>query len=76
MALIEKVDGAWVFGGANSKHSGERVDVVIQEDPGYIAWVWREVMPSLKEEIVDYLEDLMEEHGLDPYDKKYTRKRS
>lgn len=73
MPLIEKVDGEWVFGGRNSKHSGEKVSDVIQEDPGYIAWVWRDVMPSLPEETVDFLENLMEEHDLDPYSKELKR---
>jgi hypothetical protein len=75
MALIEKnQDWEWVFTGQKSKHSGERVKDVIESDPGYIAWVWRDVMPDLSDEAVDFLEDLMEEHGLNPYDTKFRSK--
>lgn len=74
MPLIEKnSEGEWVFAGQNSKHSGEKVSDVIEYDPGYIGWVWRDVMPGLPDETVDFLEDLMEEHGLNPYDKKLRR---
>lgn len=72
MPLLERTGTDWFFTGG--KHKGEAAQDVIEEDPSYMAWVWREVMPNLPDDAVTFLEDLLEEHGIDPYDKTLKKK--
>ena len=67
MPLLVRESNEWWFHGG--KHKGEMVREVIEDDPSYLAWVWREVMPTLSDEAIDFLEQLMETHELDPYSK-------
>lgn len=67
MPLIVRENNEWWFSGG--KHKGELVAQVVEEDPSYIAWVWREVMPNLPDDAVDFLEQLMEDYDINPYEK-------
>ncbi len=66
MALLHKSqDGRWELGG--NKHSGELLETVAEEDPGYLKWMFRKASDGLSKEAFDALETTLDEHDIDPF---------
>lgn len=60
--LITLEDGKWILGG--KKHPGENLADVASEDPGYLAWVFREVYDDLTLEAQRALDEAIEEYDI------------
>mgnify|MGYP000049648502 CR=1 FL=1 len=64
MALIAKDQNAtWVF--IHGKHQGRTLQVVAEEDPSYLQWMYSKASDGLDKEAFYALEDIMEENDID-----------
>ena len=64
MPLIKHGELGWSLNGG--KHSGESLDQVARNDPGYLNWVWNEkkIYDFLPDDAAYALEDAMTKHGV------------
>lgn len=64
MALIYKSGDVWAF--KHGKHIGKTLEEVAEEAPSYLKWMFNNASDDLDKEAFNALEDVMEDHDIEP----------